>query len=68
MSDSKILHNKELPELRSEEVQEVMGAIPVWILRWGITILFLVVLVLVIGSCFFKYPDVIVSEMTLTGR
>ena len=56
------------PELRSEEVQEVMGAIPSWILRWGITILFLVVMMLVIGSCFFKYPDVIVSEMTLTGR
>jgi HlyD family secretion protein len=45
-----------------------MGEIPAWILRWGITILFLVVLILVVGSCFFKYPDVIVSEMTLTGR
>jgi len=56
------------PDLRSEEVQEVMGEIPSWILRWGITILFLVVMMLVIGSCFFKYPDVIVSEMTLTGR
>ena len=58
----------ELPQLRSEEVQEVMGSIPSWILRWGITVLFLVVAALVIGSCFFKYPDVIVSEMTLTGR
>ena len=57
-----------LPELRSEEVQEVMGEFPSWILRWGITVLFLVVLALVVGSCFFKYPDVIVSEMTLTGR
>jgi HlyD family secretion protein len=55
-------------ELRSEEVQEVMGKIPVWILRWGITVLFLVVLALIIGSCFFKYPDVITTEMTLTGR
>jgi HlyD family secretion protein len=55
-------------ELRSEEVQEVMGKIPVWILRWGITVLFLVVMALIIGSCFFKYPDVITTEMTLTGR
>ena len=30
-------------ELRSEEVQEVMGQIPAWIVRWGITLLFLVV-------------------------
>lgn len=55
-------------ELRSEEVQEVMGQIPAWIVRWGITVLFLVVVALVAGSYFFKYPDVIVAEMTLTGR
>ena len=45
-------------ELRSEEVQEVMGEIPSWIIRWGITLLTAVVLTLVIGSCFFRYPDV----------
>lgn len=55
-------------ELRSEEVQEVMGQMPPWILRWGITLLFIVVLALLIVSIFFKYPDVITSEMTLTGR
>jgi HlyD family secretion protein len=59
--------NKEV-ELRSEEVQEVMGKIPPRILRWGITVLFLVVLALIIGSCFFRYPDVITAEMTLTGQ
>lgn len=55
-------------ELRSEEVQEVMGQIPAWILRWGITILFIVVVSLLVGSFFFKYPDVITSEMTLTSH
>ena len=55
-------------ELRSEEVQEVMGQIPAWIVRWGITILFIVVLVLLVGSYFFRYPDVITTEMTLTSR
>ncbi|MDR2039644.1 MAG: HlyD family secretion protein, partial [Bacteroidales bacterium] len=53
---------------RSEEVQEVMGKIPPWILRWGIAVLFIVVLSLVTGSCFFKYPDVIAAEMILTGQ
>ena len=51
-------------ELRSEEVQEVMGQIPAWIVRWGITLLFLVVVALLVGSCFFKYPDVITADMT----
>lgn len=55
-------------EIRSEEVQEVMGQIPSRIVRWGITILFIVVLALVVGSFFFKYPDVITTEMTLTGQ
>ncbi len=55
-------------ELRSEEVQEVMGKVPVWIVRWGITILCGVVMVVLIGSCFFRYPDVVTAEMRLTGR
>mgnify|MGYP007019927609 FL=1 len=29
-------NNKDI-ELRSEEVQEVMGQVPAWIVRWGIT-------------------------------
>lgn len=59
--------NKEI-ELRSEEVQEVMGQIPGWIVRWGITILFIVVLALLVGSYFFTYPDMVETEMTLTSR
>lgn len=59
--------NKDI-ELRSEEVQEVMGQVPAWIVRWGIRLLFLVVVTLLVGSCFFKYPDVITADMTLTGQ
>lgn len=54
-------------ELRSEEVQEIMGQIPAWIVRWGITVLLGVIGMLLIGSCFFKYPDVITAQMTLTS-
>lgn len=61
------VEHKEI-ELRSEEVQEVMDQIPPWILRWGITVLFLVVLSILIGSFFFKYPDVISTQMTLTSQ
>ena len=62
--------NKEYKEidLRSEELHEVMGKIPPWILRQGITVLFIIIIVILIGSNFFKYPDVIQAEMTLTGR
>ena len=55
-------------ELRSEAVQEVMGHVPSRIVRWGITVLFGVVLALVVGSFFFRYPEVIDSEMILSSR
>lgn len=54
-------------ELRSEEVQEIMGEVPSWILRRGITVLFLILVALFTGSFFFRYPDVITAEMTLTS-
>jgi multidrug resistance efflux pump len=53
-------------EIRSEEVQEIMGYIPHWIIRSGITLLFIVVILFLIGSWFFKYPDVIPSTITVT--
>ena len=59
--------NKDI-ELRSEAVQEVMGRVPGWIVRWGITVLCIVVVALVVGSFFFRYPDVVGAEMTLTSR
>jgi HlyD family secretion protein len=54
-------------ELRSEEFQEVLGTVPPWILRWGITVLAVVVVILLIGSAIIKYPDVIPSQVVLTG-
>jgi HlyD family secretion protein len=54
-------------ELRSEEFQEVLGGVPPWILRWGITILAIVVVILLIGSAIIKYPDIISSRIVLTG-
>lgn len=55
-------------ELRSEEVQEVMEKVPFQIVRWGITVIAAIVLILLVGSYFFKYPDMVVTEMILTGR
>lgn len=54
-------------ELRSEEFQEVLGSVPSWILRRGITIIAIIVFILLIGSALFKYPDTIITTMTLTG-
>lgn len=55
-------------ELRSEEVQEVMNHIPSWILRWGITVLFCIIIILLIGSFVFKYPDIVEAEITISTQ
>lgn len=55
-------------ELRSEEVQEVMNHVPAWILRCGITVLFAIVIILLIGSYLFKYPDVVEAEITVSTQ
>ena len=44
-------------ELRSEEVQEVMNHISPWVVRWGLTALFMILLAILVGCRIFKYPD-----------
>lgn len=61
------MREEERINLRSEEFQEVLGSVPPWILRWGITVLAFVVVILLIGSAVIKYPDVISAQIVLTG-
>lgn len=65
----KASHNKKEEntiELRSEEVQEIMGHTPRWIIRWGITLVLVIIVGIFAGSWFFKYPDVISGRIIIT--
>jgi HlyD family secretion protein len=53
-------------EIRSEEVQEILGRPPHWIIRWGIAVIFIVIGGLFIGSYFFKYPEIISAPIVVT--
>ncbi|QTA86045.1 HlyD family secretion protein [Desulfonema magnum] len=55
-------------ELRSELVQDIIGYIPHWITRWGITVIFMILVLLLVGSWIFRYPDVISSVVVVTTR
>lgn len=48
-------------ELRSEEVQEILSQVPRWVIRWGNSLILIVILMLLFISWFVKYPDVITS-------
>ncbi|MEY8721795.1 HlyD family efflux transporter periplasmic adaptor subunit [Bacteroides stercorirosoris] len=62
-----MLEEKKDIELRSDEVQEVLGEVPTWLLRRGISLVAVIVILILLGSAFFKYPDVITSSVFLTS-
>lgn len=53
-------------ELRSDEVKEILGQVPSWIIRNGILVFISILALLVTGTCFFTYPDIIRGEIELT--
>lgn len=55
-------------ELRSESVQEVLSNPPTWIVRYGISIIFVIIVFLIIGCWFVKYPDVISAKVVVTSH
>ena len=61
MADSKI-------ELRSEKVRHIIGEIPSGIVRYGITIITIVLLVLLVGAYFIPYPETISARIEMTDR
>ncbi|WP_417784556.1 HlyD family secretion protein [Tenacibaculum sp.] len=55
-------------ELRSEEVQEILTKVPHWMIRWGNSLFFVLIIMLLFLSWCIRYPDVIVSEAIITTK
>ncbi|MEZ4917555.1 MAG: HlyD family efflux transporter periplasmic adaptor subunit [Saprospiraceae bacterium] len=53
-------------ELRSDEVQEILGTPPGWLVRWGTTVALIGFVSLLIVSWMVRYPDVISAPIVLT--
>jgi len=52
--------------IRSEEVQEILGKVPSVITRWGITFIFLALAGLLVVAGIIKYPEIVPAEVTIT--
>ena len=52
---------------RSDEVQEVLGHVPHWIVRWGITIIAAISIFFLIGCYFFRYQEKISAEISIVS-
>jgi multidrug efflux pump subunit AcrA (membrane-fusion protein) len=54
-------------EINSEEVQEIIKAVPSWILRWGITLIFAVLGGIILLSSLIDYPDIIKTDLKVNS-
>ncbi|MDA3822660.1 MAG: HlyD family efflux transporter periplasmic adaptor subunit [Bacteroidales bacterium] len=54
-------------ELRSDEVEDILGKVPTWVTRNGILMFFIVISLLLIGTWAFKIPDVKKANISVTS-
>lgn len=52
--------------LRSEEVQEILTNPPAWIVRWGITLIFMFTVIILVLSFMIRYPDFVTAKVIVT--
>lgn len=53
-------------ELRSEEVQEILTRIPSKLLRYGSTVIFAILFLIIYLTWFIKFPDVVTAQVSIT--
>lgn len=51
---------------RHEEVEDLLGTPPSWLIRWGITVIVIIVITIFIGAYFFRYPEVVTNPVVIT--
>ena len=54
--------------LRSEEVQEILSNPPAWIVRWGITLIFMFTCIILALSFMIKYPDLVTAKVLVNNK
>ncbi|EJL67979.1 HlyD family secretion protein [Chryseobacterium populi] len=55
-------------ELRSESVQDILTQPPHWMIRWGNTIIFIILLLILVMSYMIKYPEFIPAPIIVTSQ
>ena len=55
-------------ELRSENVQDILTQPPHWMIRWGNTVIFVILLMVLLMSYVIKYPEFIPAPIVVTSK
>lgn len=59
-------NNSEYVELRSEDVQEILGTPPSWLVRWGTTVVMFGFAMMLAVAWLVRYPDVVEAKVVVT--
>ena len=54
--------------LRSEEVKDILTAVPRWMIRWGNTLIFCLIIGVLAMTFYIKYPDTIPANAIITTK
>ncbi|HXH98692.1 MAG TPA: HlyD family efflux transporter periplasmic adaptor subunit [Sphingobacteriaceae bacterium] len=55
------------PEQHTEEMQDIITAPPAWLLQWGITLFFAVLLLMLGMSAMIRYPDIVKTQLKINS-
>lgn len=55
-------------ELRSESVQDILTQPPHWMIRWGNTLIFVILLLILLMSYIIKYPEFVPAPIIVTSQ
>lgn len=55
-------------EFRSENVQDILTTPPHWMIQWGNTLIFIILLTIFVMSYFLKYPEFISAPIFITSQ
>jgi multidrug resistance efflux pump len=53
-------------DTNSEQIREILAKQPGFVLKWGISVIFIAVFLMLLATWIIKYPDIIHSEVILT--
>ncbi len=52
----------------SDEMQEIIGHVPHWLIRWGNVVIFVVIALLLLTANIVQYPDTLTAEALINAR
>lgn len=56
-----------LYQARSPEIQEIVGGMPPWIIRWGVTVVTILLVVIFTAAYFIRYPEIASAPVVISN-